>query len=220
MLRDPRGGVEDVSEMAAAGFEWLALNVGDHDADEWATVRGRAAAADVVCLPWARLGVPDLGHTTATARAKLELLVEAADAWGDGNPLLVANVETEVKPPELGGIISPAEVAEGIGDRPAAVSSEAWTYAMEWGPLAAYPLLLQVFPADNRWAVEEIAERQEECVRRARAYGFRHVGTTFQAYAGARPEWYDLSGTAWSLYAGDDVGAGSWSGWARTKDAA
>lgn len=53
-LRNPQGGVETVSAMAAAGFRAIAINVRDHTLVEWATVRQRAAAAGVSVLPWAR----------------------------------------------------------------------------------------------------------------------------------------------------------------------
>lgn len=54
-LRNPVGGVEDVASMRAAGFHWIALNLGDHANEEWELVRERASAASVTTLPWARL---------------------------------------------------------------------------------------------------------------------------------------------------------------------
>lgn len=197
--------------MAAAGFEWLGLNVADHSPAEWSTVRLRAAAAGVVCLPKARLGIPENGATRESCLRNLEALCATADAWS--SPYLICNVETELRD----GIVSAQDVAGGIGGRYAAISSEANLYwSVDWEPLTYYPALLQIYPTDSRLepkTPERIAEWQAQCVRGARERaGFTHVGVTFQAYDHAQPEWYDRT-TAYSVFSGDDIGAGNWSQW-------
>lgn len=78
--------------------------------------------------------------------------------------------------------------------------------------LNQYPALLQIFPADLGWKIEDIAVKTAGCVEHARDKGFTYAGVTYQTYAGAQPSWYDLRGT-YSLYTGDNVSAGEWSKW-------
>lgn len=211
-----------MAQMARAGMKWVALNVADHTPDEWLVVHERARAAGVVVIPKARLGHPLLGDTREMCLARLERLCQIADEWNPAGYCIV-NVETEIKPPELGGLVTPQEVAAIIGDRKAAISTEALLYAMDWGPLTKYALFLQIYPTDNRWISDPafaadpaafIAAVQAERVKRARGYGFTYVGTTFQAWAPAEADWYDRRGTAWSIAFGDDVGVTGWDEWA------
>lgn len=218
MLRDPHGGVENVAEQAGAGMKWLSLNVADHAPAEWLLVRSRAREAGVVCLPKARLGIPDRGDTRAMALAKLEFLCHTAVDWE--TDLAVVNAETEIKRPELGGLVTPDDVADAL-DRyqlaGAALSTESWLYAFDtpdhsWQPLLRWPILLQLYPEDGRFDPANMATELATRVRRARAYGFTYVGVTYQAWR-ADPDWYDRTGHAWSLAFGDDVGIGNWWRW-------
>lgn len=200
--------------MAAAGFEWLGLNIADYFPGEWSTVRQRAALEGVVCLPKARLGVPEAGATKESCLAKLSALCLTADAWD--TPYLIVNAEHELSQ----GIITPSEIADIVGERQAAISSEANLYwAVDWTPLIHLPVLLQVYPQDARLepkTPERIAQWQAECVRGARERAcFTYVGVTLQTYGGAQPEWYDLS-TVYSVFTGDDIGYGNWSKWSPT----
>lgn len=51
-IRTPGGNIEDVGNMYEAGFRWIALNVSDHEDEEWDTVKQRASAIGMTCLPW------------------------------------------------------------------------------------------------------------------------------------------------------------------------
>jgi hypothetical protein len=218
-LNSPDGAAWDFAAVRAAGFEWVALNIGDHEPRRWDAVRARAEAAGLEVVPWARLGHPNLSDTHADCLRKLAALIATAKAWGTTRPIV--NVETEIKPSRLGGLITPEEVAgelERAGMDETGISTEAWLYDMNWVPLADYALLLQILPRDNGWSAG-VRERQRSCEARARRYGFEHVGTSVQTYPmtdGTNPDpgWFDLSGTNRSLIWGDNVPEGHWERWA------
>ena len=222
LLNHPEGAAWGFAEMREAGFDWVALNVGDHEPGRWDDVRARADAAGLEVVPWARLGHPHLGETREDCLRKLELLLDTAKAWETTRPIV--NVETEIKPAHLGGVITPEEVArelERAGMDEAGISTEAWLYDINWVPLNRYAMLLQILPRDNRWAPAEVRERQAACEKRARDYGFAHVGTSVQTYemddgSHPQPEWFDLSGLNRSVIWGDNVaaqGAVEWKRW-------
>ena len=221
LLNQPDGAAWDFAEMRAAGFDWVALNVGDHEPRRWNDVRTRAEAAGLEAVPWARLGHPHLGETREDCLRKLGVLLDAAKTWGTTRPIV--NVETEIKPAQLGGVITLLEVArelERAGMDEAGISTEAWLYDLNWVPLTRYAMLLQILPRDNRWAPDQVRGQQHACEKRARDYGFQHVGTSVQTYEMAdgshpQPEWFDLSGLNRSVIWGDNVaqGAGEWQQW-------
>lgn len=200
-LRNPAGGVEDVAEMKAAGMSWLALNIGDGQAwNDWRIVIDRARAIGVDVFPWAR----------CRTLAECYDLLDQADLVGFRALL---NLEDELET-----VCPPAKVAEILADFPeleVGISSVAWLYNdVDFTPFASLPVLLQIFPQDNRWEPAEIELRQQECVKHARAKGFTYVGVTVQAYGGAKPEWYGYIEGTFSIFTGDDVGAGNWAAWA------
>jgi hypothetical protein len=208
--------------MRAAGFDWIALNVGDHEPRRWNDVRARAEVAGLEVVPWSRLGHPHLGETREDCLRKLGVLLDAARAWETTRPIV--NVETEIKPARLGGLITPEEVARELdraGMDEAGISTEAWLYDLNWIPLTRYAMLLQILPRDNRWAPEQVRGQQQASEKRARDYGFDHVGTSVQTYEMAdgsdpQPEWFDLSGSNRSVIWGDNVaakGPGEWKRW-------
>ena len=224
LLNQPDGAAWDFAAMRDAGFDWVALNVGDHEPRRWNDVRSRAEAAGLEVVPWARLGHPHLGETREDCLRKLEALLDAAKAWETNRPIV--NIETEIKPAGLGGLITPAEVArelERAGMDEAGISTEAWLYDVSWIPLARYAMLLQILPRDNRWAPGEVRSKQEACEKRAHGYGFAHVGTSVQTYEmddGSHPQpgWFDLSGLNRSVIWGDNVaaqGSDEWQRWSR-----
>ena len=204
-LRNPRGGVEDVAEMKAAGIAWLALNVGDDQHwDDWQVVRDRADAAGVAVLPWARV------------RTMIELhdLMETADVFSSR---VIANIENEFET-----VLPPAKVAALLADYTlqshaldAAISTVGWVYnAVDYSPLANYPVLLQLFPQDMKRDPAELEQIQADCVKHARERGFVHVGITAQTYGAAEPSWYAyMNGTPRSYFTGDDIGATNWAAW-------
>jgi hypothetical protein len=82
LLNDPRGAAWDFAEMRAAGFEWVAPNVGDHEPRRWSDVRARAEAAGMEVVPWSRVCLPNLGETREDCLRKLGVILDAAKAWG------------------------------------------------------------------------------------------------------------------------------------------
>ena len=222
LLNQPDGAAWDFAAMRDAGFDWVALNVGDHEPRRWNDVRSRAEAVGLEVVPWARLGHPHLGETREDCLRKLEVLLDAARAWETSRPIV--NVETEIKPAGLGGLITPDEVARKLdraGMDEAGISTEAWLYDVNWVPLSRYTMLLQILPRDNRWAPGEVRNKQEACEKRAHGYGFAHVGTSVQTYEMAdgsnpQPEWFDLRGLNRSVIWGDNVaaqGSDEWQRW-------
>lgn len=223
LLNNPGGAAWRFDEMRDAGFDWVALNVGDHEPRRWGDVRARAEAAGLEVVPWARLGHPHLGETRDDCLRKLGLLLDTAKAWRTTRPIV--NVETEIKPAHLGGVITPEEVArelERAGMDEAGISTEAWLYDISWVTLSRYAILLQILPRDNRWAPADVRSKQHAAEKRARDYGFAHVGSSMQTYemedgSDPLPEWFDLSGLNRSVIWGDNVaaqGAGEWKRWA------
>jgi hypothetical protein len=186
-LRDPRGGVEDVAAMQAAGFGSVFCNVGDHAPDTWQTIRDRARAAGVVCGPWLR---------TATSAGDFDVerfhkLLDIADAWA--TPLIV-NAESELKG---SGAELTTYIDAQLGARDAAISMESVPFAdVEWWPIGDRPVLPQVFLADVDVDALQVRELWH-------AYGVRCVVLTFGSYGGSRPDDYDLL-SPFGLYTADD----------------
>jgi hypothetical protein len=100
-LRNPRGGVDDVAAMRAAGFRTIALNVRDHTIAEWELIRSRAAVADVTCLPWARcLTETEVANLCALGRHEFDgrVLVNCEDElFGDPPDVTLACIERETR---------------------------------------------------------------------------------------------------------------------------
>lgn len=208
-LRSPRGGVEDVAEMKAAGMQYLALNIGDGQHwNDWRIVVNRARALDVNVFPWARCRTAD----------EVYALCDTADLVAFQ---VIVNVEDEFKdtlPPK-----AVATLLRDFDELEIAISMPAWAYNdVDYAPLAEYPMLLQLFPQDMRIDPSELEQKQRDCVTHARDKGFTYVGITCQtygedgvSYGKAKPEWYAyMNGGTRSLFTGDDVGASNWAAWA------
>ena len=212
-VRHPAGGsggkgpVEDCAGMAAAGFEWLVLNVGDHPPDSWAIWRAEAERADLACGPWARC------HDIRDA----ERLAAVAYEWYA--PLAVWNVEQEAGEPRwrMGGG-SLAYVINGSAPPAVAVSTEPWlpdNFAWHELDQLGIACLPQAFWNDDaRWTPSVVTTR-------ARSY-FTRVYPTLGVYpVAARPitpqtlaSFYESSvgaGRPFSVYCSDDVPA--WEPW-------
>ena len=193
-LRNPRGGVEGVAEMAAAGFGAIFCNV-DPDAyepDEWQTVRDRARANGVACGPWLRTA--DAGHVFDPDR--LLYLIDVADSWNWAP--LICNSEKEI---DHTGAALTQFIADEIGDRVAAISTEVRPFgAVDWTPLAKYPILPQNFPAETG-----IYDTDDAIRSNWYAAGARCVAITYGAYHGMRP--IDFARLCpYGVYTGDDCG--------------
>lgn len=207
-LRSPRGGVENVPEMKAAGMDWLALNLGDGQKwDDWRIVITRARVLGMQVFPWARC---------RTLQECYDFLAEA-DLVGFR---AILNIEDEFERDDQGGPAPcpPVRVAElllDFSDVAVSFSTGGWLMNdVNYTPIAHRPVLLQVFPTDMRRDPAELPEITTDCVQHAHDKGFKHVGVTCQAYGAAEPEWYSYLTVPKSIYAGDDVGAGNWAAWA------
>jgi hypothetical protein len=182
-------------------MDWVAINVGDYPPKEWDSIVQRAKAAGLEVVPWRRC------WDTIGLASLLE--IAAARGW-----YAIANLEKELE-----GAL-PAEVAGPMIARypelEVAISTEGWLYEnVSWRAFAGCPVLLQLFPADMHRDPDELPDIQVDCVRRARDFGFRNVGVTYQTYHGADPAWYAFWPGVRSYYTGDDIG-GSWDAWAVT----
>jgi len=191
-LRNPRGGVEDVGQMAAAGFKATFCNVGDFGPEEWQTVRDRARWAGVTCGPWLR--------TTDSSGIfkpdRLDELVMVADEW---NAPFIVNSETELKGTD-GDLTS--YIAHTCGARDWALSTEPWPYAnVDWQPIASagVPVLPQIF--GQRWAQDADGCRWQW----QHVWGVRCVVFTFGAYSAWLPQMYNRL-SPYGVFAADDCG--------------
>jgi hypothetical protein len=192
--RNPRGGVEDVAAMAAAGFGAVFCNIGDHSPDEWSTVRARASAAGVVCGPWLRTttdGTFDFD--------RFRTLLEVADAWG--SPLIV-NSESEI---QGSGTELTTYIDAQLGGRDAAVSMEPWPFDnVGWWPLAKRPMLPQLSRPSMTYTERGLRDAWH-------AYGIECVVLTFGAFGGGNPSMYDRL-APFGVYTADDCG-GQYASW-------
>lgn len=196
-----------MAEMASAGMKWVALNVGDHFAEEWSVVRARAAEAGVDVIPWARCYTP----------AILAYLVSTANAWGCTR--VIPNLEKYFDgvvwrepdlPPDVVADYLDANFEGEVG-----ISTEAHTYnAVDWSPFTSrnYTVMLQMFWEDAKRDPADMAAWIAAEVAHARLFsGFTYVAVTYQTVR-SDPTWYDRRGT-FNLYTGDNVGAGNWVAW-------
>lgn len=200
-LRNPRGGVEDLDAMKAAGFAGVFCNIGDFPPSDWeAVVRPRALAAGMVCGPWLRTQAPDGSFDYG----KANFLLDTAERWA--SPLIV-NAESELK--GTGGAVT-SWLAEELQGRDAAVSVEYWPFDnVYWVPLADVPVLPQVFPEAGRTDVGPAVDAWH-------SYGVKCVYATFASYGGRVPSDYRLQ-APYSLYTADDCGGGI-AGWGPTSE--
>jgi hypothetical protein len=195
-LNNPRGGVEDVAEMARAGIKVVYLNVGDFPAASWDLVRQRAKLLGVLVMPWAR------------CRNALDVinLCNVGKAWGCVS--IVVNLEDEAK-----DVLPPSKVSELLeahwGPSQVGISTVVWLYnSVNWTPLALDVIMLQYFPAE----VPFYKGKLSDCVWHARQMGVELLHYTYGTYWGADPSWYDMS-LPHSLFTGDTIGVGNWHKW-------
>ena len=119
-VRSPSGGsggkgaIEDAAGLAAAGFRWVAFNVGDYSSDEWLTWDDASRAAGLTSVAWARVRRPeDIPFLLADAR-----YLECSG--------VILNVEQE--PDEPRWRLSAVQIANATNTwhRPIAVTTEPW----------------------------------------------------------------------------------------------
>lgn len=204
MLRNPRGGVEDLDQMKQAGFAGIFCNIGDHGPEEWALIRDRARGQGMFYGPWLHTRQADGRFSPA----RLEWLVHVADQWH--SPLIV-NSEKEI---DGSGDACTGMIAEEVGSRDAAISMEAWLFnppSVDWQPVAHLPMLLQIFPQESA-----PAKYPYGCKEHAHQCGVERVYFTFGSYGDAVPAWYDLQ-APYSVYTADDIGQGHYAEWQPTS---
>jgi hypothetical protein len=185
--------------MKKAGFGAIFCNIGDYLPSDWDVVRERAKAAGVVCGPWLRTNSTEPPEFDP---AKLEYLIEIADSW-EWAPLIV-NSEKEIDhtDDDITGFI-----AQEVGDRDAAISSEVRPYqSVDWRPLAKYVALPQNFPAES--GMLDTDDMIRENWQRA---GFSCVVITYGTYHGMKPTDF-LRLDPYGIYTGNDTG-GNYEAW-------
>ena len=193
-LRDPHGGVENLSDMKAAGFEGVFCNTRDFPASEWEKViRPRAQSLGMFCGPWART----TDSHDAWSSDVLYALTDLARRWG--SPLIV-NSEKELH--GTGGDAT-QEIAYECQGLDAAVAVEPWPFTdVDWNPLRDIPILAQISPDYSSAAADpEGCKWQWQNV-----VGVKCVYYVFGTFGGQTPDDYNLQ-APYSLYTADDCGA-------------
>lgn len=207
-LRNPAGGVENLSDMKAAGFAGVFCNVIDYPLSSWEqVVLPRARSLGMFCGPWGRTGHPPptgIGFEVA----KVDRIIAAADLWASP---LVLNCEKEI---DGSGDALTKLIAQKVGSRDAALSVEARPFAsVQWTPVAHLPVLPQIFPAESAASKDPAA-----CKQAWHAYGVRCVYFTFGTYGGMKPADFELK-APYSLYTADDIegGPAAYRNWSPTS---
>jgi hypothetical protein len=110
-LLEPRGGVEDMGAVQAAGFTYVLLNLAFTRGGSWDTVRNRCAQRGIEVVPW----------RTIRSFADVAQVENTADLWGSrARCHELENVQL-VGPQALG-----AYVAEHWPIHPRAVMTQPW----------------------------------------------------------------------------------------------
>lgn len=181
---------------------------------QWATVRQRAANHGVRVIPWIRLCHVNEGEDWEILKQRLSLLTTTAQLLEEN--LILPNYEAEAETYE------PKDVCQYLygdldWDGKTGWSTLAWLQnGAGWEDIPDEDaVLLQIFPQDNRWQVDEIKQKMGDCVAHARDEGRTYVGVTYQAYGvpQAQPWWYDCESYFHSTFPGNQIGHGEWSMW-------
>jgi hypothetical protein len=202
MFRVGDGLSETVAREVGSDVQWFALNLGDGQTwDRYSTLREIAKENDVLCMPWARVYDPD----------EVFALLYQAEQVGFHCLLNIENeFQTDLPPMTVRDLIDEFSALQ-VG-----ISTVGWVYNdIDLECLADVPFLLQIFPTEFRppWPVDEIPQKETDCIRHARELGAVYVGTTIQTYGGAEPSWFAYQDHVRSYYTGDDIGQGGWTDW-------
>lgn len=191
-LRNPQGGVENVSDMKASGAKWITFNTGDFPVSQWTTVIERAKDLGLVVFPWKYL------------RSVSDILSLINDAHAIGATKVMLNLEVEaetVLPPALVRDVVESQWRGEVG-----VSTLGWLQNdVDFTPFKKYTVLLQIFPQDMRRDPATLPELTRDCIAHARAHGLVNIGVTFQTYGSAKREWYSFWKWQRSYYTADDM---------------
>jgi len=211
-LDNPHGGVENLADMKAAGFEGVFCNVHSSSVEEWeAVVRPRARVLSMFCGPWARMGPDGINFNISM----LDRLITIADRW---EAPLVVNAEAELK---NSAARLTAIIAAKLGNRDAAIIMEPWLFnppSVDWNPVAHIPMLLEIFPVEQPLVFppgSNIMKLATACKVHAHDMGIKCVYFTFGTYGRQEPSDYKLQ-APYSLYLGDTM-ASNYSPWSPTS---
>lgn len=184
--------VGEVAKMRDAGFGAVFCNIGDYEPDEWEGVRQQAKAAGMKCGPWLRTA----DAQTVFDPDRLLYLIDTADAW-DWAPL-ICNSEKEI---DHSGSGLTQFIATELGDRDAAISVEVRPFgAVDWKPLAGYPILPQNFPNETG-----IGDSDDTIRMNWWAAGVHCVVITYGSYRGMTAAQFDRL-SPFGVYTADDCG--------------
>lgn len=209
MMVAPGGQTETGTDMRSAGMKWASLNCADEwQWADWAKTVSNLRLAGIVAVVEGRCR-DSLG---------LQHLLDIAVAE---NVSVLLNIEDEFK----NGSLPPALVESMVGTARAAhpgwtgqvaLSTVGWVYnAVDYGPVADWPVLLQVYVEDMDIDPASLPVVVDSCIVHANAKGFTDIAVSFQSYR-ALPSWYAFwHGKPRSYFTGDIIGAtSSWPEWA------
>lgn len=183
-LRTPGGNVEDVAAMKAAGFKWIALNVGDHVLADWEVVIERSRSANMEVLPWMYLRTP----------ADVERLCGAARIPGFGNRVIL-NCESELRDGRY-TIEHCIEEAKGLD---ACICTEPVPFhGIPWYKAAHMMLHCGLFPQESQGPYDPRWFRAQWF-----AYGMNRVAF-MQGNHGLTPTAFPVRQNPFSIYTADD----------------
>lgn len=186
-LRNPRGGVEDLDAMKAAGFKSVAINVRDYELEEWSIVINRASEQQVTCLPW--------GYCASDA----EVAALCARARRFPSRAVIVNAEAEFI--DLSGRVTPEAIAKETAGLDACLSTLPWTGGRDLSKIPDVHVHLQLFPQEN-----ETSKKPRDCRAHAFAAGARHV-TFMLGMHGLEPDAFPPRQDPYWVYTRDDIGA-------------
>jgi hypothetical protein len=205
MLTVPDGTGENFS----TNIDWVACNIGEYEESEWNSVRRKAAKYGIVAMPWLRLArSPDDGETVI--KDNLRTLVETARSWNVN--FILPNYEKEAEWCEPNTV---AALLKGTGWKGnTGWSMQGWLpNDVDYSPINDDPVLLQIFPEDLKWDVDDIPSKMSDCVYHARVdHGFMYCGVTYQSYRDAEASWYDCE-IDHSVFTGNTISPEDWKDW-------
>jgi len=145
---NPRGGVENSDQFAAAGFKWAAANVGYHGTEEWEFWRTRMLQHGVTPIPWRRCYV----------QQNMIDLIGVANLWNA--PACCPNIEAEAvttMTPYMAAPIMDAHpnLRYGIVTEPWMQNGAGWQVLGQRNAVAICEAFLN---ADPRWNPEVLRE--------------------------------------------------------------
>lgn len=193
-LRQHDAGVENISDMKAAGFAGVFCNIGDDASppEAWINIRSRCVQNNMFCGPWLR--TTDESNTFSWER--FNWLLAVADLWNPLTGIVIVNSESELQGTQ-DTITVP--MREKLGDRDAAVSMEPQPFDnVHWYPLKSIPVLPQFSSSVGRTDVIAMRDLWH-------AYGVDCVFPTYGSFGGSKPSDYELK-SPYSVYTADDCG--------------